>query len=254
MNLRLIIFLASTLLIIFSCRDKINNSNQTSSALLDELPEFNIDTIIDLRDNKKYATIKIGSQTWIKGVIKYNATKGRIYRGYLYDWDAATNACLSSYNIPSEKDWSILFQYVSDSIIKRCSPKLIKSVFDNNTHCAECSKYATRPHMFQIDSAIHRLGDYDFSKMQNNQGHTKDIISIFLDKIGFCTYGSGFKYNRGMGVDDYSYFWTSSSDNSKDYKYINLYTGEFCGGCGYMFSMPYNNNFGFNLKCVRYNR
>ncbi len=110
MNLRLIILLASTILIIFSCRNKINNSNETSSALLEELPKFNIDTFIDIRDNKKYATIKIGSQTWIKGIIKYNATKGRIYRGYLYDWNAATNACPLSYNIPSEKDWSFLFR------------------------------------------------------------------------------------------------------------------------------------------------
>ncbi len=235
-----------------------NKLANTETNLLDELPKFLIDTIIDERDNKKYSTIKIGNQIWIKGLINYKTTKGHRFRDCLYDWDAATNACPASFKIPSENDWSELFQYVYDSIIKKSSPKLIKKLSGDieNFNCNECTEKHRRaglPYGFRLDTTIFKLGKYDFLKIKNNRANEMVLMFLYLERIGFCTSGSGFKYNGGVGVDDYSYFWTSTIDQSGAQRYIPIYTGDYCRGCGYSFTMPYSNSFGFNLKCIKKN-
>lgn len=256
-------------LIFISCNNSNNEVNdnklkehnklmEIQSKLLNELPKFILDTFIDERDSKKYLTIKIGNQIWTKGIIKFNSTNGHIYRNSLYNWEAANNACPNSFKIPSEKDWSDLFQYIHDSIIKKSSPKLIEKLSRNleTFECNECKekhRNANLPREFRLDKTISKLDNYDFMEIINIREDEMVLMFLYLERIGFCTSGSGFKYNGGLGVDDYSYFWTSTIDNSGNHKYIPIYTGDYCRGCGYRFEMPYNNKFGFNLKCIKSN-
>jgi len=222
---------------------------------LDELPEFKTDTITDERDHNKYLPVKIGNQIWIKGRIKYKAKSGKIYRKDLYDWEAAVCAFPQTFRIPSEQDWSLQFNYLHDSLIKRSSPQLIKIISESEGKfkCSECSKERRLegfPFGFKIDSTIAKLGKYDFLKTISNEDQLF-LMTLYLERIGFCTYGNGFSYKNGLGRDDYSYFWTSTQDYAGDHKYISLYSGDYCRGCGYSFGMPNNNKFAFNLKCVK---
>jgi hypothetical protein len=234
-----------------------NNLSESKQNLINEFPEFLIDTFIDERDNKKYSTIKIGNQIWTKSVIQYKTNKGHIYGDYLYDWDAAASACPKSFKIPSEKDWSDLFQYVYDSIIIKTSPHLIEKLSNGEIFtCKECQekfRNAGLPYQFRLDTVLAKFGKYDFKDIINNRDYKMVVMFLYLEQIGFCTSGSGFKSNGGLGADDYSYFWTSTSDSSGDHKYIPIYTGDYCRGCGYKFSMPFNDKFGFNLKCIKTN-
>ena len=130
-------------LFIISCQrnKKVADKNiESKQVLIDELPKLKVDSFIDARDNSKYATIKIGKQTWIKGMLKYKATKGHTYREFLYNWDAAEDACPKTYRIPSDSDWNELLHYVYDSIIKKSSPQLINKLSENyaKTKCKEC--------------------------------------------------------------------------------------------------------------------
>lgn len=232
-------------------------SDTIKKIFLNELPVCHIDTFIDSRDQNRYSIITIGKQTWTRGIIQFKPNKGRIFHGNLYNWDAAVESCPKTFRIPSDSDWDELFHYVYDSIIKKASPKLIEKLASNSQeiHCNECkNKFNARvPNKFRLDLEIKKMDSYNFLKIKENHDNQMTIMFLLLERMGFCTYGSGFKYNGGLGVDDYSYFWSSTTDKSGSHKYISIYTGNYCQGCGYRFGMPFNNNNGYNLKCVKTN-
>jgi uncharacterized protein (TIGR02145 family) len=78
-------------------------------------------TFTDFRDGQIYATVEIGSQTWMAENLNYSATNswtydddpanGNIY-GRLYTWDAALNACPSGWHLPSDEEWTTLIDFL----------------------------------------------------------------------------------------------------------------------------------------------
>ncbi len=104
---------------------------------------------------------------------------------------------------------------------------------------------------YELDATIQHLGDFNYDQFVAHGREEEKLISLFLEQIGFCTYGTGFKVGSTMGIDDYAYFWTSTKDKAGDSKYMPIFTGDYCQGCGYSFSMPYNNKSRYNLKCLK---
>ncbi len=220
--------------------DKVSEdySENTAKKYLDAIPLFKTDSLIDKRDGKKYSTIKIGRQIWTVDYIECIPSKGKKYRDYLYNWEAAEDATIKPFEIPTENDWNELFKFVYDSIIMKSSPSLLKQISEGTQNHYSNRGQPSLPFNFKIDSIVHQLKDSNFDKAYNNEDFMP-LMFFFLEKIGFSTRGSGFRYNGGLGVDDYSYFWTSTKDKSGDHKYVRIYTGSYCQGCGYIFSMPF---------------
>jgi hypothetical protein len=82
-NITLLIF---SCLVISSCetflkssepKEQTNTRSESSNHVkrLETLPKFVIDTVYDDRDNSRFATIQIGKQVWIKGMINYDNEK-----------------------------------------------------------------------------------------------------------------------------------------------------------------------------------
>ncbi len=74
-------------------------------------------TINDPRDGKTYATIEIGSQTWISENLNFETadswwhgddpSNGTKY-GRLYTWESAKAACPAGWHLPSDTEWKQL--------------------------------------------------------------------------------------------------------------------------------------------------
>jgi len=80
-----------------------------------------VSTFKDSRDGKVYKIVQIGSQVWFAENLNYAAEGSKCYDnkdancakyGRLYDWNTAMKACPVGTHLPTDKEWTILVDYV----------------------------------------------------------------------------------------------------------------------------------------------
>ena len=78
----------------------------------------------DSRDGKKYATVQIGTETWMAKNLNYTVNNSVCYEnksgncakyGRLYNWDAAKNACPAGWHLASSTEWTALVGHTGGS-------------------------------------------------------------------------------------------------------------------------------------------
>ncbi|MBU2651390.1 MAG: PEGA domain-containing protein [Bacteroidetes bacterium] len=82
----------------------------------------------DRRDGQQYKVVKIGNQCWMAENLKFKMYNSWCYEnkkincekyGRLYDWAAAMRACPEGWHLPSDKDWSILIEFMGNIPVKK---------------------------------------------------------------------------------------------------------------------------------------
>ena len=136
--------------IVYSYTNVYNCSNTASLSItvLNSLPFTCTDSVIDVRDNRKYPTVKLGSACWMAANLNYgtqilasalqrdnctnekfcyndNASNCTTFGG-LYQWDemmqyqeteAIQGFCPPAWHVPTETEWNTLFSvYVSTGL------------------------------------------------------------------------------------------------------------------------------------------
>lgn len=82
-------------------------------------------TFTDPRDGQIYATVDIGSQTWMAENLNYETpnswtydndpANGDIY-GRLYIWEEALTVCPSGWHLPTDEEWSTLRTFLGEGV------------------------------------------------------------------------------------------------------------------------------------------
>jgi uncharacterized protein (TIGR02145 family) len=93
-------------------------------------------SMIDRRNQKKYPTVRIGTQTWMAKNLDFktdsswcydNKPKNCAKYGRLYSWNAALHACPSGWHLPSDQEWSTLIDATGGQPTSGKSLKAISS-------------------------------------------------------------------------------------------------------------------------------
>jgi len=73
--------------------------------------------LVDMRDNKIYTTLTVGSQVWMAENLAYNNAQGKMSGNtpVRYSWDLAQTICPSGWRLPNNNDWKTLDTQLASS-------------------------------------------------------------------------------------------------------------------------------------------
>jgi len=159
-------------------------------------PEFGV--FADVRDGKKYKTVKIGKQTWLAENFAYSLSgAGVLYEhsaeyakyGLFYTWKDAMKACPPGWRLPSYDDWWELVEY--------------------------CGGDRDDDREFGIHSKM-------VANLKSKRGWASENGN---DRFGFnaepCGRCKGIYNGVGDFEDDYDYaYWWSSTKNERGFPYV----------------------------------
>ncbi|HBF89398.1 MAG TPA: hypothetical protein DDX39_12220 [Bacteroidales bacterium] len=188
-------------------------------------------SFIDIRDNRLYKTVKIGTQTWMAenlaykisdGCWAYNNDTNYTYTTYglLYNWYESIKICPNGWHLPSDAEWRILTDYLGGQDIAGEKMKAMVS-WDQKANETNSSGF----------SGI-AAGRY-------NPPVTGELADFYSKYTGF----------KGIGIEG---GWWSSTDD-KEYEDAYFYSLYFMLGSVNSILSPVrdNKNSGNSVRCIK---
>lgn len=204
------------------------------------------------KDNKNYATVKIGSQFWMAENLAYlptvypssngSNTEPRYYvydyqgsdaaaakqranystYGVLYNWLAAKAACPPGWHLPTNAEWTALENY------------LIANGFN----------YDGTPTGDKIAISLAATTNWNTYSGTGTIGNNLSLNN----KSGFSALPGGSRYYNGyfFEIDYYGYWWSSTESSTNSAWFRSLYCGSYNVYRHYI-----DKGYGFSVRCVR---
>ena len=178
-------------------------------------------TFTDIRDDKTYKTVKIGTQTWMAenlayktsgGCWAYDNKAGSVETfGYLYDWETAKNVCPEGWHLPGDDEWTELTGYTGGTNDAGGKLKAGGTIEAGTGLWHEPNTGATN--------------QYGFTALP---GGRRDLDGQF-------------NY-----IDSYGYWWTATENNTN-----TAFSRSMFFNYGGVLRNPENKEFGFSVRCLK---
>jgi uncharacterized protein (TIGR02145 family) len=210
--------------------------------------------LADTRDGNLYATVRIGTQTWMQENLKYlpsvvgpgtgssstayyyvygyngtdvataKATDNYSTYGVLYNWTAAQSACPSGWHLPSDAEWTQLEEYLIANGYN----------YDGTTTGNQIAKSMANYSGWNTSSTVGAVGNTDYPEYRN--------------KSGFTALPGGYRSTGGpfSNIGKYGYWWISTQLNTTDAWLRYLYYSS-----SRVFRGVNGKDAGFSVRCVR---
>ncbi|MDR2555083.1 MAG: fibrobacter succinogenes major paralogous domain-containing protein [Fibromonadaceae bacterium] len=186
------------------------------------------DKFTDSRDDRKYKTVKIGSQIWMAENLNYDIPSSKCYDnnpdncnkyGRLYDWETAMKACPSGWHLPSNKEWDSLYRFADGT-----------SGADSPYESPTAGKYLKATSGWNADEGKSGNGE---------------------DKFGFAALpGGGFSVKNSFCCDGMYGIWWSSSESSSDNRIYSRNIRDIFESAGYGYDQKTT---AYSVRCVKDN-
>ena len=132
-----------------------------------------INSIKDCRDGKTYATVVIGSQTWLAQNLNYTPASGNTscygdlagnctIFGRLYDYAAAMTSCPTGWHLPDTTEWSTLITYAGGTTASGSSLRATSNLWTSYTGITNTDIYgfSALPGGFDSGNAFNYMYNY----------------------------------------------------------------------------------------------
>ena len=195
------------------------------------------DYIVDARDNKKYYTVQIGDQEWLRQNLSYSGENNEIgipFRdaevmskvfGRYYTWEEAQSVCPEGWELPSEADWTELGKYLSK---------------DNTITEGETIKGITGAMVVNAKFNTIKMWEY-FPAVKITNSSKLSILPTGYSRIS--------ENNNFEGLYNYAAFWTSTENPKNEsealYRYINKENPDLFLG------VTDKNSFAASVRCIK---
>ena len=211
---------------------------ESSSSKVTEPAEVTTETMTDSRDGQTYRTVTIGTQTWMAENLNYETENSYCYGddasnctkyGRLYTWAAAMD---------SAGTWSTNGKGCGYN--KTCSPTYpVRGVCPEGWHLPTRTEWNT---LFTAVDGSSTAG----TKLKSTSGWNSSGNGT--DAYSFSALPAGLRDGNGNCNDEgkFTYFWSSTADNSDFAYFMYLY---YSNGDAYL-NYDYKGN-GFSVRCLK---
>ena len=184
------------------------------------------DSLLDVRDGQKYATVLIGTQCWLKENINYETGNSWCYGadpancatyGRLYDWESVLGACPSGWHLSTDDEW-----------------KILEGTVDSSYPVGDSEWDGTGWRGFDV--SFHLKSATLWAGTGNGD-----------DSYGFTALPGGQRSTSGnfFNMDAYAFFWTSTESGS------NAWLRMLHSGHNEVSRINDNKAYGFSARCLR---
>lgn len=210
----------------------------------------------DSRDARKYYTVTVGSQTWMRQNLAYSGKDNGTGIPYLdaeamtdifgryYTWDEAKSACPEGWHLPTDAEWTALAKEVTgiegleeltdweDGNAKISRKFMAGEKFDKPASTGQIAESAT----FNTDNVMW--------KYYPEVGDPTNESGISALSAGYATIGA--QKNTFSGIYEFAAFWTANEDG--DSAYCRIINRE---NPAVTISRHYKESFAASVRCVK---
>lgn len=228
------------------------------------LIELGSPSMTDERDDRRYKTVQIGSQTWMAENLNYKTKNSKCYGGSLkncqkygrlYNWNDAVNACPSGWHLPTKNEYEKLIEFAGGTQIdKHTIEHLMTQEVNKTDKISKTEKNLLLTFLPLLNLTDIIVWNHAGRMLTSRRGWHK---GGGIDKYDFSALPAGQMEDESYtDIGEVAYFWTRSTYSFFwiQVPYMVSFWGEddsMNGIDGLALMTPYDESSFYSVRCVK---